>query len=81
MAYYPHKGDDFEERSREYKPSPVLLVKRVRTLKGQPYYHKEMCERQVDVRHYWNVTESCQIYQHHKRPKKPSGPRLMTPIY
>ena len=53
MAYYPHKGDDFEERSREYKPSPVLLVKRVRTLKGQPYYHKEMCERQVDIWLYW----------------------------
>ena len=66
VAYYPHKGDDFEERSREYKPSPVLLVKRVRTLKGQPYYHKEMCERQVDI---WLLEchgELGQIYQHPK---------------
>ena len=45
MVYYPHKGDDFGERSREYRPSPVLLVKRVKTLKGQPYYHKQMCEK------------------------------------
>ena len=50
VVYYPHKGDDFEERSRDYKPSPVLLVKRVKTLKGQPYYHKEMCDRQVTCR-------------------------------
>lgn len=45
VVYYPHMGDDFEERSQNYKPSPVLLIKRVKTLKGQPYYHKDMCER------------------------------------
>jgi hypothetical protein len=45
VVYFPHKGDDFVERSKNYKASPVLLVKRLKPLAGQPYWHKETCER------------------------------------
>jgi len=71
VAYYPHKGDDFEERSREYKPSPVLLVKRVRTLKGQPYYHKEMCER-LGLGFYQHVDRMVVV---------PNTPSMLTRLY
>jgi len=43
MIYYPHKGE--EPWPEDYEPSPVLLVKRVLTLKGQPWWHKMDCER------------------------------------
>ena len=42
MVYYPHKG---EEIATDYKPSPVLLVKRVKPLAFQPFWHKEACEK------------------------------------
>ncbi len=41
-VYFPHKGEEWPE---EYTPSPVLLVKKVRRLRGEPYWHKETCER------------------------------------
>ncbi len=42
MMYYPYKGEVLPEK---FEASPVLLVKRVKSLKGQPYWHKETCER------------------------------------
>ncbi|XP_059091820.1 uncharacterized protein LOC131887275 [Tigriopus californicus] len=43
ITYWPHKGQVMAEEFQD--PSPILLVKRVRTLICQPYYHKEACER------------------------------------
>lgn len=43
MIYYPHKGE--EPWPKDYQPSPVLLVKRVKNLKGEPWWHKMDCER------------------------------------
>ncbi len=34
-----------EEWPEDYTPSPVFLVKKVKHLWGQPYWHKETCER------------------------------------
>jgi len=42
MVYYPHTGEMWPEN---YKPSPVILVKRVKALQGEPYWHKETLER------------------------------------
>ena len=42
MEYYPHKG---EELPADYSPSPVLLVKRVRSFATQPYWHKNTLDR------------------------------------
>ena len=36
MTYYPHKGE--EPWPDNYEPSPVLLVTRVKPLKGEPWY-------------------------------------------
>ncbi len=47
VVYWPHKGDDFHERSEGYTPSPVLLVKRTKKLGGEPYWHKDTCERSL----------------------------------
>lgn len=43
MVYFPHRGE--EEWPKNYKPSPVLLVQRVKHLKGEPWWHKLTCER------------------------------------
>lgn len=43
MTYFPHKGE--EPWPKDYEPSPVLLVKRVKTLRGEPWWHKNDCER------------------------------------
>ena len=45
MIYFPHKGEDFHKKSKEYQPAKVLLVKQIKTLRGQPYWHKETLER------------------------------------
>ena len=43
MVYFPHKGQ--EPWPQDYQASPVLLVKRVKSLKGEPWWHKQDCER------------------------------------
>lgn len=43
MTYYPHRGEDLSEWEKE--PSPVLLVQRMKTLRNQPWWHKETCEK------------------------------------
>ena len=43
MVYYPHK--DEEPWPEDYEPSPVLLVKRMKELKGEPWWHKMACEK------------------------------------
>lgn len=43
MTYFPHKGE--EPWPKDYEASPVLLVKRVKKLKGEPWWHKMDCER------------------------------------
>ena len=43
MIYYPHKGE--EPWPKDYVPSPVLLVQKVKPLKGEPWWHKMDCER------------------------------------
>jgi len=43
LTYFPHKGE--EAWPDDYEPSPVLLVKRVKELRGQPWWHKMDCER------------------------------------
>lgn len=43
MTYFPHKGE--VAWPDDYQPSPVLLVKRVKELRGQPWWHKMDCER------------------------------------
>ena len=43
MIYYPHKGE--EPWPENFQPSPVFLVERVKTLKGEPWWHKMDCER------------------------------------
>ena len=43
MTYFPHKGE--APWPDDYEPSPVLLVKRVKQLGGQPWWHKMDCER------------------------------------
>lgn len=40
IEYWPHKG---EEWPKDYQPSPVLMVQRVKSLKGLPYWHKWNC--------------------------------------
>ena len=36
MTYFPHKGE--EPWPENYEPSPVLIVKRIATLKEQPWF-------------------------------------------
>ena len=43
MTYFPHKNE--EPWPKDYEPSPVLLVKRVKHLRGEPWWHKMDCER------------------------------------
>lgn len=43
MTYFPHKGE--APWPEDYQPSPVLIVKRVKSLRGQPWWHKMDCER------------------------------------
>ena len=46
MVYYPHKGEEpWEKRLEDFVPSPVLLVERIKPLKGEPWWHKMDCER------------------------------------
>jgi len=42
MTYFPHKGETWPE---DYEPSPVLIVTRVKDIKGQPWWHKMDLER------------------------------------
>jgi len=39
VKYYPHSG----EQIPEIKPSPVLMVKRSKSLSGEPWFNKEYC--------------------------------------
>ena len=39
VKYYPHSG----EQIPEIKPSPVLMVKRIKSLSGEPWFNKEYC--------------------------------------
>lgn len=43
MVYFPHKNQ--EPWPQDYEPSPVLVVKRIKTLSGEPWWHKMDCER------------------------------------
>lgn len=43
MVYFPHKGE--QPWPQDYQPSPVFLVKRVKDLRGVPWWHKQDCER------------------------------------
>ena len=44
MTYFLHRGEDLSEW-KNLKPSPVLLVERVKPLRDEPWWHKETCER------------------------------------
>ena len=44
VQYYPHVGEEIPHEP----PSPVLMVKRVKTLVGEPYWIKDYCEQLGD---------------------------------
>jgi len=41
VQYYPHAGEEIPQEP----PSPVLMVKRMKTLVGEPYWIKDYCEQ------------------------------------
>jgi len=42
IEYYPHAGEDLSSLP---PPSPVLMVRRVRPLKGEPWFLKQYCQQ------------------------------------
>ncbi len=41
VKYYPHGGEEIPT----IKPSQVLMVKRVKTFRGEPWFNKDFCEQ------------------------------------
>ena len=64
MTYFPHKGE--EPWPEDYEPSPVLLVKRIATLREQPWFvfpnsvYNLLCTHILDF-FYWDKVVVAEI--------------------